>query len=1160
MSVPLRLWRARRSWALPGRVLATGLFLLPPALLAQTEPAPRAPRGIYALVNIEENITNQENANPSITPAQLESYFIGLYQQLLANPAVAGVVIYENWSTLNPNSPPAANAFDWSYLDDAFTQASAWSSQNPSQAPKTIQLVVSPGFQTPAWVLSQISSCDPLFNEETPPAGCGKATFSGFVEGGGIRELPLPWNPFYQSSWQAFLTVLAARYGSNPLFVSIAVAGPTASSEEMILPDNANSDNPQTQFDFNVAPNQMWIQLLALQFPGMASYLKSDQAFIDEWEAAIDMYGQIFSGLTLVVTTGSGLPNLSTTGFTVPSAFTADCPNPDMDCAAETTILSYFLQSTVGGPNGKAVQEDGMEAARGGVFNLGLAGIRLVSQMTAPYTTPSTQVLGGSQFSKSFVNFTLQEGCTAAFPPNASDPQTGCNIAYSCTVQACIPVECVPQACLAPGYTQADLDNYTTFGQVLSQDPMVLIPPEQAEYNVLSWYFTGTAVAASFGATAGPAPLNYLQIYSPDILYATANANAPAQVVETGGATASLTAQQLLNMANQALAQISELPLSVPPAGLSITSAHTGSFTQGQNGAVYTLTVANAASGSATSGTVTVTDTIPTGLSLVAMSGTGWNCSSNACFRGDALSAGASYPAIAVVVNVADNAPLEVTNQASVSGGGSPGATTSDPTAIAAGQPPAAVTTFSPAQGATGVSPNASLTWGAAGGAASYNVYLGMSNPPPLASTGVAGVSYTPASMNPGTAYYWSVTAVNAFGTTPSAVWQFTTGAQSTSGLRFVPVTPCRVMDTRNAAGPFGGPAIAGGTTRNVSIPQSACSIPATAQAYSLNITVVPPGPLTYLSIWPAGEAQPVVSTLNSYDGRIVANAAIVPAGTGGAISVYVSNTTEVIIDIDGYFASASTSGSMSFYTATPCRVVDTRNAAGTFGGPFMSGGSTRGFPIPASACGIPAAAQAYSLNVTVVPHGPLEYLTIWPTGESQPLVSTLNAVEGSIVANAAIVPAGTSGEVSVFVTGDTDVILDIDGYFAPPGSAGALSLYTLTPCRVVDTRNAAGIFGGPALPAGGTRSFAIPSSVCAVPSTAQAYSLNVTVVPPGPLTYLTAWPSGQSQPVVSTLNSPLGTVVANAALVPSGSSGAVSIFVSNATDVILDINAYFAP
>ncbi len=346
-----------------------------------------------------------------------------------------------------------------------------------------------------------------------------------------------------------------------------------------------------------------------------------------------------------------------------------------------------------------------------------------------------------------------------------------------------------------------------------------------------------------------------------------------------------------------------------------------------------------------------------------------------------------------------------------------------------------------------------------------------------------------------------------------------------------------------------------GGSTRVFPVTQSACNIPANAQAYSLNVTVVPPGPLTYLSIWPTGQPQPVVSTLNSFDGLIVANAAIVPSGSNGAISVFVSDATDVIIDINGYFAPATMPNNLSFYSVTPCRVVDTRNPNGPLGGPLMTGGSIRSFPIPSSSCGVPSSAAAYSFNVTVVPRRPLGYLTTWPTGQAQPVVSTLNSVDGSIVANAAIVPAGTNGAVSFFVTDDTDVIIDINGYFGPPGSPAAQSLYTVTPCRVADTRTSSGLSGG------GSRSFAIPAGPCSgIPNTAQAYSLNVTVVPSGPLSYLTAWPTGQTQPVVSTLNSPAGKVVANAAIVPAGTNGSVTVFVTNATDLILDINAYFAP
>jgi hypothetical protein len=140
------------------------------------------------------------------------------------------------------------------------------------------------------------------------------------------------------------------------------------------------------------------------------------------------------------------------------------------------------------------------------------------------------------------------------------------------------------------------------------------------------------------------------------------------------------------------------------------------------------------------------------------------------------------------------------------------------------------------------------------------------------------------------------------------------------------------------------------------------------------------------------------------------------------------------------------------FVGLTPCRVMDTRvgqGQTGAFGPPTMSGGSSRTVPIPTHpTCAVPGTAKAYSFNVTVVPQGPLGFLTIWPTGSAQPLVSTLNAPDGNVTANAAIVPAGTSGSVNIYVTNTTDVIVDINGYYMAPsalalgaGTAGAPSL-----------------------------------------------------------------------------------------------------------------------
>jgi len=166
------------------------------------------------------------------------------------------------------------------------------------------------------------------------------------------------------------------------------------------------------------------------------------------------------------------------------------------------------------------------------------------------------------------------------------------------------------------------------------------------------------------------------------------------------------------------------------PSNLTVTKSHTGSFAQSQVGAQYTVTVSNS-SGGPTSAPVTVAETIPTGLTLVSMRGTGWTCGTT-CTRSDALAAGASYDPITVTVNVLANAPALVTNQVTVSGGGSVSASASDLTVVG---PPA---------------------------------------------------------------------------------------------LRFVPMTPCRVVDTRNAAGPFGGPSISGGGSRDFNIPlaRAACHPP----------------------------------------------------------------------------------------------------------------------------------------------------------------------------------------------------------------------------------------------------------------------------------------------------------------------------------------------
>ncbi len=377
------------------------------------------------------------------------------------------------------------------------------------------------------------------------------------------------------------------------------------------------------------------------------------------------------------------------------------------------------------------------------------------------------------------------------------------------------------------------------------------------------------------------------------------------------------------------------------------------------------------------------------------------------------------------------------------------------------------------------------------------------------------------------------------------------------TALQFVPLSqPCRAVDTRFANG--GSGPIYGGTFQSFPISGAGtCGTLTSAAAYSMNVSVVPNGPLGYLTVWPAGQPKPLASTLNSLDGRIKANAAIIPAGDSGEISVYATNTTNVIVDVNGYFAPISGS-TLAFYPLTPCRVADTRYSTYPqgLGAPFLTGGVERQFPIPnATACNIPSNAAAYSLNFSVVPHGSLFYMTVWPTGQTRPVVSTLNDIAGQIIGNAAIVVAGTNGNVSVYPTNDTDLIIDINGYFAPAGTGG-LSLYGVQPCRVIDTRHI-----GNGQPFSGTLSppVDVANAGCGTSSSAQAYVFNASVVPYGALGYLTLWPDGATQPVVSTLNALDGSISSNMAIVPS-TNGKVDAYASGLTQLILDISCYFAP
>ncbi len=168
-------------------------------------------------------------------------------------------------------------------------------------------------------------------------------------------------------------------------------------------------------------------------------------------------------------------------------------------------------------------------------------------------------------------------------------------------------------------------------------------------------------------------------------------------------------------------------------------------------------------------------------------------------------------------------------------------------------------------------------------------------------------------------------------------------------------------------------------------------------------------------------------------------NQITVTAGASGTVSISITETDQTTSCVSGAGTAsvpiAMPPGSAAFYALSPCRVADTRNATGTFGGPALSASSTRLYPITLSACGIPSDAKAVSANLTVTGPAAAGSILVYPASlGSAPLTSTLNFRAGQTRANNAILMLATDGSGAVNVlngsAGSTDFIIDANGYF----------------------------------------------------------------------------------------------------------------------------------
>jgi hypothetical protein len=411
----------------------------------------------------------------------------------------------------------------------------------------------------------------------------------------------------------------------------------------------------------------------------------------------------------------------------------------------------------------------------------------------------------------------------------------------------------------------------------------------------------------------------------------------------------------------------------------------------------------------------------------------------------------------------------------------------------------------------------------------------------------------------------------------------------------YSPLKPVRICDTRPS-----DPSMLGGAARQCNGPldlgspigangtldinvAGAFGVPGNATAAVLNVTAISPLAGGYLTIFPTGAAQPFTSNLNYSAGEVVPNLVEVGIGDNGNVSIFSSAHTDVVVDLEGYVGPVALGGSgAGLYNPLPisARLCDTRagNLSNLTGGDAQCNGFlNKGTRLAANGTigvtvagnnEIPPGATAAVLNVTEVNPGAAGFLTVYPLGVTKPLTANVNFGAGQTTGNRVTVPLSTGlfpGEISIFSSAATDVVVDVSGYYSAAGGTGARFSAVAAPVRICDTRpnNPSNLTGGAnqcnglTIGPGVSRTINV-TGLAGNPIGARAAVINLTAIAPTQGTYLTVYP--QTQPVVSDLNPAAGEVKGNLVVATISALGTITIYNhSGSTNVAVDVLGWYS-
>lgn len=366
----------------------------------------------------------------------------------------------------------------------------------------------------------------------------------------------------------------------------------------------------------------------------------------------------------------------------------------------------------------------------------------------------------------------------------------------------------------------------------------------------------------------------------------------------------------------------------------------------------------------------------------------------------------------------------------------------------------------------------------------------------------------------------------------------------------YVALTPLRVFDSRGGAGGRTAP-LAPGETIDVQVGGLGGVPTAGAFAVALNVTGTGASQPTFLTVWSPHRARPWTSNVNLTPGRTTPNLVVAELSSSGRVRLYnAAGSTHVVVDVVGYFRSG---GGTRLLPLVPARVLDTREGLGAPARRLGPGGQID--LTLEGVGGVPAGSSAAVLNVTATRVSAASYVTVWPTGASMPLASSLNVQPGDTVANLVVAPIGAGGRVSLYnALGEIDLVADVVGAFCPAATGRQVPI---APQRLMDTRDGTGGTSGP------IRQVPVALGVTGVGGVpvagVSAVLVNVTAVAPTSATYLTVWPAGEAMPLASSLNASAGQTVANSVMAKVGADGRVMLFnAAGSTHVVVDAVGYF--